>query len=279
MATEAIETDTEVPTTRSAVIQQAIEAADREDGTAAGGAAASEAEPVVKEKAEPVEEDELLVEQGKQLMLALRDPEKAGIVIKFLAEQAGYTKNDAPTNKAEVKELKNEILDDLREGLGEEFQVIADRLAPAIEKILSKQLVKAQADIRETLRGQEQEKLEGQSAAALDTLTKSFFGADGELPAEVNAEMSKFMDRITPAATATIKEYLEDAFHFAIGKLGLTKTNPKVTQKVQQNRTDASSRLSTSRVSAAAGLHKDNSKPMTRSEAIRAAIEAVEKGD
>src|SRR4051812_46727227 len=61
--------------------------------------------PVVEDKKEsPLvnSEDELTI-QGRQLMLALNDPSKRDVVIKFLAEQSGYTKAET---KTEIREAK-----------------------------------------------------------------------------------------------------------------------------------------------------------------------------
>jgi Fe2+ transport system protein B len=284
MATEETVIETVEKPSRSSVIAEAVAAATEADSNEQTAEKEAKAATKVPEKnttkvEETNDEDKTIAEQGRQLMLALKDPEKAPIVIKFLAEQAGYTKSEViPQSKAEVKEMKNEILEDLREGLGEEFSIIADRLAPAIEKILNKQLEKSQADIREKFQEQETEKTRNQASAVITNLTTDFFGADAELPDEVSKEMSKFMDRVSPSPGSSIKEYVEDSFHFAIGKLGLQKPlDKKVAEKVQRNRIDASSRLASVRVPAASNLQKDNSKPMTRQEAIRAAIEAVEK--
>lgn len=279
-------TETAKPT-RASVIAEAVAAATVEDDKLAPTVAevktkVEDKKPAAAAVEDTEAEDALLAQQGKDLMLALKDPVKAPIVIKFLAEQAGYSKSEVkegPQSKTEVKELKNDILDDLREGLGEEFSIIADRLAPAIEKILNKQLEKSQADIRANLQEQEAEKLRGQSAAVIEKLTESFFGSDKELPDEVSKEMSNFMDRVAPAPNSTIKEYVEDSFHYAVGKLGLTKANKTSAEKVQRNRSDASSRLASERVPSTSSLSKVNAKTMTRQEAIQAAIEAVNKGE
>ena len=273
---------TETPTIETR--QEAIAAALESEGRAAGDVAGEE--PTTDKKATQPEkkaetpagtsdEDKVLAEQGRQLILALNDPAKKDLVVKFLAEEAGYVK--APTTKAEVKEIKNDILEDLKEGLGEEFSIVAERLAPAIEKILNKKMEAATADIRANIQAQESEKLQVQSAAALTSLTSDFFGADEELPAAVNTEMSKYMDRVSPNPTMTVKEYLEDAFYAAVGKLGLTKSDKVKSEKVARNRSDAPSRLASARAPQESNIRRDDSKPMSRTDAIRAAVEAAEK--
>jgi hypothetical protein len=236
-----------------------------------------EEKPKVETKTKEQEDEEKsIAEQGKELMKALRDPAKAPIVIKFLAESAGYKKDEViPTTKAEVKALRDDILDDLKEGLGEEFNIVAERLAPALEKILNKQLEKSQQDIRAKMLEQEQEKLQNQSATVLTTLSQDFFG-EPDIPDNVQKAMSSFMDRVSPSPGSSIRDYIEDAFHYSIGKLGLQKTDSKTKARTERARTDASSHLASERAPSESTL-KASPKPMTRQEAIEAAIKAVEK--
>lgn len=288
MANTAEETETtkteEVVETRQSVIAAAVAAAGAEDAKETEKTektpdkVSSEAS---KEEKKPVEdEDKLLEKQGKELLLALRDPEKAGAIVKFLAEQAGYTKADLKAvagDKKETTELADDILDILKGEMGEEFDVLSERIGKALKKILPAQLEKSTADIRREMADREAEKLRGQSAAALEKLTKDFFGESEELPDTVAGEMSKYMDRVQPSPNMTIKELIDDAFHFAVGKLGLTNTAKTKSDKINKNRSDASSHLASARVTSPNNLKVDNSKPLTRQEAIRAAIEAAEK--
>jgi hypothetical protein len=290
MATDAeiiaTEDKTEVKETRQSAIAAAVATADAIDsgkGDEQKTETAKKAPAKVSEKETKVEEsdeDATIAEQGKQLMLALKDPAKAPIVIKFLAEQAGYTKSEikaAGGSETKTQELTDDILSIIKAEMGEEFDVISERMAKALNKILPQQLEKAQSDIRAKFAEQETEKLRGQSASVITKLTEDFFGNSEELPDEVSKEMSKFMDRVSPSPNSDIKEYVGDAFHFAIGKLGLQKVDKKSAEKIQRNRSDASSRLASVRVPSSDSLRKDNSKPMTRQEAIQAAIEAVGK--
>lgn len=285
--TIVVEDKPEVKETRQSAIAAAVataDAIDAKEGESEQKTETGTKAPVkVSEKEAKVEEtdeDKTIAEQGKQLMLALKDPAKAPIVIKFLAEQAGYTKAEikaAAVDGAKTQELTDDILSIIKAEMGEEFDVISERMAKALNKILPQQLEKAQADIRAKFAEQETEKLRGQSASVISSLTTDFFGTDEELPDEVSKEMSKFMDRVSPSPNSNIKEYVGDAFHFAIGKLGLSKIDKKSAEKVQRNRSDASSRLASARVPASNSLTRESAKPMTRQEAIQAAIEAVGK--
>ena len=264
--------------TRASAISAAVNAVDKTETED------TKVEPSTKETATTdtsKEDDKVLAEQGRQLMLALSDPAKAPIVIKFLAEQAGYTKAEikaAASDKEATAEITDDVLSIIKGEMGEEFDIISERLAKALNKILPSQIAKATADIKGTFQQQEQEKLQNQSAAAITRLATDFFG-ESDLPDTVSAEMNKFMDRVTPAADSSIKDFVEDAFNYAVGKLGLIKTDKKTTAKIERNRNDAASRLSSARVASEKSVQRDNSKPMTREEAIKAAIEAVDKGE
>lgn len=286
MAVDVETPTTEVNESRQSVIAAAVAAAGAEDAKETKEEAktpdkVSPKEPETKKEEVKVDEDALLAEQGKQLLMALRDPAKSGAVIKFLAEQAGYTKKElqaAAGDKQETAEIADDILDTLKAELGEEFDVLSERIGKALKKILPTHIEKGQADIRKEMQEREAEKLRGQSAAALEGLTKGFFGEGEELPSDVSNEMSKYMDRIQPTANMTVKDFIDDAFHFAIGKLGLTKTDKAKSGRTERNRNDAASRLSTSdRAPASNNLKRDDSKPMTRQQAIEAAIEAASK--
>ncbi len=223
--------------------------------------------------------DKELTEQGRSLIQALKDPTKAKIVVKYLADQYGFVEKPLET-KADVKEVKNSIIEDLKESLGPEFDILADKLGPGIEKILNKRLEESQKDIRQQFQNAEAEKLKVQSVSAFDKITEDFYGKGEVIPDNVMNEMSKYMDRVPPTLNASPKEYLEDAFHTAIGKLGIVKPNKGKSDRINSNRNDAASRLNgtSDRVPAEDHIRVDNSRPLSRQDAIRAAIEAVEKG-
>jgi DNA-directed RNA polymerase beta subunit len=238
-----------------------------------------EDKPVEKTKDE-LEAEQVYTQKAIQLMKALDNPETAPTVVDYLARQLGYIK--PPETKTEVKEVKNAIHEALRESLSDkdtalDMSFLADKLAPAIEKILKTQLAESQKDIRESFERQEADKLKSQSASAIEKVSTDFFGAGESLPPAVEKEMSSFMDKVAPSADMTVKEYIELAFHSAVGKLGLTKVDPKQKQRTSTNRTDAASRLASERSPAEENLKTDTSKPMSRKDAIKAAIEAVEK--
>jgi hypothetical protein len=280
-----ITTETSIAESRKDVIAAAVAAVDKTEEKKEE----SKEEKVVpdtpketaEEKAVREADDAALVAQGKELIQALKDPARAPIVIDFLAKQAGYTKGEvkaAVKDETKAEELHEDVISFLKESLGPEFDFLADKIGKGLEKYFDKALVKSQEDIRAEFQRQEQEKLQNQSATALTRLTEGFFGTGAELPDNVTNEMSKYMDRVQPSPDTSVKDYIEDAFNASVMKLGLSKTDKAKQERTNRNRTDASSRLASDRVPAEEVLHKDNSKPLNRRDAIEAAVAALEKG-
>ncbi len=240
-------------------------------------------EPKTQPKKEEEKKDEESPEElanALQLYKALKDPETSPSIIEFIAKQGGYTKQAATAEtKAEVKEVAKGLVVDLKETLGPEFEFLADKIAPAIEKHLKREFEAQQADIREKLEAQEQEKLEAQSARVLAKLSTDFFGEE-QLPDNVTQEMSKLMDKIKPEPDMSTKEYLELIFDAAKGRLGLTKANVKSVKeketKTEKNRTDAASRLASDRSGSRVGVPVASpSKTGSLKSAIQAAMDSL----
>jgi hypothetical protein len=229
---------------------------------------------------EQTEEERLESDEALKLFKALKNPDTRGTVIEFLAKNAGYEKKGALETKTDVKEAAADLTSSMKEGLGEQFEFLADKLAPAIEKYLEKKRQEDLVEIKATLEAQEREKLEGQSAKAISKLTSDFFGEDVELPSNVQNEMSKFMDKVPPSQDLSVKEYVELAFNAAIGKLGLSKADKTKDKKIEKNRSDVAGRLASDRsASRTAEAVTSPSKTMNRREAIEAAMEAASKAN
>lgn len=250
-----------------------------------------EAPPVVEDKKEEekkeeekpavntelTDEDKVLQQQGLDLIKALKDPQQAPIIARFLAEQTGVLKQDTTTTKTETKEAADAVLEALKESLGPEFQYLAEKIAPGMKKAFSQIVEQNNADIREEFHRQEEEKLALQSKTALDSLTEDFFGKGEDLPKNVEQEMSKLMDKYQPSPDSTVKEYVNDIFKLAVSNLNLSKSDKAREAKTNKNRNDAASRLASERAPAESNIQQNTSK-MDRRTAIRLAVEAAEKG-
>ncbi len=277
MATEVEDPKTiEAPLDRKGAIAAAVAAADKEVEGEKKDETPVEKPEKKEEVAKPSEEDEELTKQGRELLLALKDPKRAGAVIQFLAEQAGYTKAP-PETKAEVKEAKDEILDILKGELGDEFTFFSTKLGPALDKILDKKLTDIRAEVRQQAEAQQADKLRVESEKVTTKIGESFFGKGEVIPDNVIDEMSKFMEKVPPTKDTTLQEYVETAFYASVGKLGITKDSVKKQQKTERNRNDAPSRLASERGPSPDAIRQDTSKSMSRQEAIAAAVASLKE--
>lgn len=213
--------------------------------------------------------------EGRQLIAGLRDPKKAPLIIKFLAENAGIT---APETKTEVVVAKKKLQVLLEESLDPSLKYLADKLSPAIEAYLKDQLEESQRDIRETIGNSQTEKLVEQANIAQDNLGNKYF--NGKMPENVITEIGKVMARLPSEPGQKMESYIEDCLFVAAGRLDLKLTSKIDTSKqtkVAKNSMDAASRLASER----AGNQVPGTPPvqapkkMTLDEAVRAANESV----
>jgi hypothetical protein len=243
-------------------------------------------EPEVKEpekkesdkKAETKEEpkkDELSAleqEQATQLFRALKNPETAPRVIEIMAKEAGFEKI---TTKKEAAEVKDDVLDALKESLGTDFDFLADKLAPAIKKIVDSKLAENTRDIRDRLSQEDENKLANAADKKQTTIAREYFDAE-VLPDNILDEMSKMMDKVNPSKDMSVEEYVENIFYAVAGKLHLTPTTKSSTEKANKNRSDAPSRLASSGTKQPVGVAV-GSKKMGLDEAVRSAVESMEE--
>lgn len=267
-------------------IKEAVAAASAEAEKGLDGSTSNEEKPVEsKEKKEaktpdgPTEEEKLEAEEAIKLFRALKDPESRDTVIELLAKKGGYTKAP-PETKAEVKEAKKNLVGRLKESLGTEFEFLADKFAGPIEEFLNEQREEGLKEIKEKFAQDELEKVQTQVGSAISKVATDFFGEGAEIPADVQKEMSKFMDKFPISAELTPKEYITDVFQFAVSKLGITKVDKKKEERTKANRSDVGGRLTSASdrgVSTNNRVVEDPSKTltMTRRQAIQAAMDEI----
>jgi hypothetical protein len=224
--------------------------------------------------AEPVRDEDAI--RGKELIQALKDPKSAALIIDTLAREAGYTK--AEVLKTDSKEVKDDILEILREEFGEtkeEFDFLLKKLAPAISKAIDQKVKQSEADIRQELQNQELAKETDKASTALKSLGESFFGEGEEIPKEVSDEMSKLMDKIPASADMTTKEYITFIFHSVVGSKGLVKVDKSKQKRIERAAGDAPGRLASGRTPVAEAVRDAPNKP-TIKQAIALAIEELD---
>jgi hypothetical protein len=217
------------------------------------------------------------IQQSRQLYLALKDPEKAPVLLRFFAEQAGYEKKI--DSKEDTKEVKDEILTALEEHLGEEFSFLSGKLSKALDKIIKSKFDEHSKEIKQTLEQQAYEKLSNESVHAYTDLSKTYFGKE-ELPDNVSKKMSTLMDRYKPGQGVSVKDYLNDIFHMAASQLDINLKTAKNSDRINKSRGDAISRLASSggsESSVSDHSKTNNNKPASIADAIRLAKEQLEE--
>ena len=236
--------------------------------------------PSVETKVETpptVEEPEVDLDaaNGKVLIQALRDPEKAAFVIDALARQAGYSKIES---KQEVKEAKDDINAILEKHLGDEFKFLAPKLGPAIKEALEN--IKTSnadvTDLRQRVERQELQEIRSETERAHTTIAREYFNAD-DMPDNVVAAMDKAMDTFQPSADMTPEQYYRKIFYMVVGELGITKKSPRGQAVSERNRSDSAVRQLTSQDRGIVpDTKRGNAKPMSLKDSVRAAIQQVD---
>lgn len=231
-----------------------------------------------EETEESEEDDDDLSDEetlkAKQLFKALKDPQQQGAIIEFLANRAGYQKVE---NKTEAREAKKDVKEQLREALGEEFDFLTDKLGPAIDKIIGDRLEAATKPLAEKQAKAEELRYQEEADAAISSISKVYYNGE-EIPQAVSAEMARVMERVKPTAEMTTKQYLEDVYFIAAGRVGNKKgkTNPDLSKRVAANRSNAPDRLKTAvRPGESSTITNNNGGKMSLKDAIQNAVQSV----
>ena len=207
------------------------------------------AEDEDKEKGKPAESTDVEKAQALELWNSLKDPERAPAIVEFIAKQAGYTKAELKAAEKSVEQteiVKNDIQDILRESLGADLTEVADRLAVAIGKILDKKLPEATADLRAKEIARESAIHEQAAENETKSISEEYFLGKG-IPADVEEAMTKLMDEMPPSATISADKYVRKIFNSVAGERGLTKQSQTQQQTRDKNKSDAVSRLASSK--------------------------------
>ena len=222
------------------------------------------------------------------LLVALRDPEQAPAIVKWFADQGGYTKAEAkeiiedlkdgtPKEKAEAKD---EIVDAFTEQFGEEF---AKRISPLLQKAIdtrvSKLVEEKTKDIKDTFQSREIAEATAKANSALDDIGSKFYEKDG-IPTEVRGEMSRLMDQYKPSKDQTVEDYLSDIHALAAARKGgsLKPIQSKSDKdRLDRNRNDVSGRLNNGRSPSPSKERVDTPQPKNLKEAIALAEEQLKE--
>jgi hypothetical protein len=164
-----------------------------------------------------------------QIYQALKDPEKAKIFVKFLAENNGYVMGE---QKTETKEDKAPTMEEmLLEHLGEDFAPFAAKLAPALEKIVKSQVESATTPLTKRFLDQDKENTAKEINGILESLAKENFG-ETKMPDKVAKEIGNLMKNFTPANGVDQKTYIGGLVKMAMSNLSLSPKNSKASRAI-----------------------------------------------
>lgn len=178
--------------------------------------------------------EEAELKEAKNLYKLLKDPETSKGVLEILAKKAGLL-GESGDSKKDTTEKVESIQEILREALGKEMAWMADKLAPAIEKIVGK----SESATNERLQAQQQEKITEQTNAAIERLAKETKGDSKKLEAQMSALANKYQ----PGKDVKPYEYLRGLYDMATSARTANKTKANVADKINRNAANVADRL------------------------------------
>lgn len=201
-------------------------------------------------------------EMALSLFRALKDPTKAADVIRVMAREAGLL--ETPTEKKEAAKTIEEVI---KEGLGEEYDFLADKLAPVIKAAVEL----STKDLRESTEAAAQEREAAKIDAAINSVMGKYAGAD-----KLENAVFKLMDDILPAPNQKVEVYIERLLKIASSEQGVPLKLKTAGEKIAANRGNAAARL------AAEGGKSETAvvtpaKAMNINEAVAAAMAALKE--
>lgn len=191
-------------------------------------------EKVEKSKKEDTEDTETT--QAKNLYKALNDPKTAKTIIEAMARKVGLL-GDEELTKKETKAAKKKIQDVFKEALGEDMGFLAEKLGPAIEKVLEHY----DSENQERFKSYEAEKAKEETGKAVETLYSKYEDAEA-----LEARIFELMDEISPGPNSTPYKYMEKLYHLAKAEANEASVKDKMKKKLKNNSEDATARLSSS---------------------------------
>ena len=258
MATPTIKEDEVVKTDD----QVTLEPTPEETPSKEGEETPSEETPEGDEDDEAKAREEQDTIAAKQLYNALRNPNTQTDIIRLLAQQAGLLET-----KSDVKEAKNVIQDVLKQELGQEFGFLAEKLSPAINKILEMQKAETEKRFTELSSKQMQAQLEREVDSTLAKLEKETKGESKKLESRI----SELMDDILPSKDISTDKYIRSLYKIASSEQSEKAAKRKMAEKINRNANDISSRVSAS--GGRSGGTDGSSSRMTLDQALQYALQ------
>lgn len=186
------------------------------------------------DKVEDDELDEKEIAESKQLYKLLKSPDSRDSTLRLLAERAGILNTNKDLTKKEEKKEARKLVDILKDKLSD-YPSLAEKLAPALEEILSTERAGRDADIT-TLKAAQ---LENQVEASLNRLAKETKGESRKF----EPKMIALMDKVKPGEGVSTQEYMETLFTLASSQSAAKSAAARIANKINKNAADLPSRI------------------------------------
>lgn len=231
---------------------------------------------IIDIKTDKTKVDEIKVEdkKGETLVLsaeqqaavnlfdALKNPETAGLALRHLADLAGF---DLAHRKGR-EEAKKSIADIVKEELGEDNSILAEKLGPTLDKIISAAVEERLKPVRDTIATQEEKEVADaieSELAALNTETKG-------LSKKLETRMVELMDEISPGPKTKPAAYIRKIYKLAASEYEEAEKLKTQDRKREENK---------STVTVHPGANPDRVKSGSRLPTHREAVEAAMRGE
>lgn len=171
----------------------------------------------------PIELTAQELDHAKQLYLGLKDPALRRTIVDHLATEGGYTKAEAKAIVKEATEVTKEVTtkEALTKALGEEYNHLIDKLAPAFDEIIETKTKKTQDEIKEIKSQTSLKEIEQETIKEVNAIANTYYTKEGKIPENVETMMNQLITKMPPSAEVTAKEYLEFIYFGAMAKLGI----------------------------------------------------------
>jgi hypothetical protein len=203
-----------------------------------------------KEEEEDLDEDSL--KEAKLLYKALADPKQSHEIIRSLAKKVGLLDDKSPPTQKEAREGKKQILDIVKEELGEAYSgILGEKLSRIFEKVLTQEREDQQAVHAQT----QAELVNNQVEQVYDKLDKETKGEAKKF----RASMEKLALEVQPAEGVSIEKYMRNLYTLATAGSTTKKVKTNLADKINRNANDIHSRVG-SKGSSGQGKSRSESK-------------------
>lgn len=193
---------------------------------------------------------------------AIKDPETSRTVIKQLAELAGLD----ITEKKEAKQLQKTISQIITEELGEDNSILAEKLGPALEKVIAKAVEDQVKPIQETI----SETKKNEFSTRIDRTFKELEVETKGLSKQLDKRMAELMDELPPGPSTEPEKYIRHIFKLA--KSDYDEVERVKAQDVKRDQNKKSTHVPT-------GVNAERVKSGSKLPTIREAVQAAMRGE